>query len=118
MKRKSGVRGEVTYDIFSNLVWPKIKKDNDNYHPSLIWTEIMSFIKGSYEALLQKHGYLSREEYISHGKKKAPNFTGERERVYEIFLEYRHYLRQHFLFDETDVVRNIFKRFPVLYLLS
>ncbi|XP_062576553.1 TPR and ankyrin repeat-containing protein 1-like [Saccostrea cucullata] len=109
-EKKPDIRKEVNYSIFSNVVWPRINKCNEHYHPSLIWTEIISFIKGSYEALFTKLGYLSKEEYIEHGRKKAPNFTGERETIYEIFLKYKHYLKQHCLFDETDVVRNIFNR--------
>ncbi|XP_062607408.1 TPR and ankyrin repeat-containing protein 1-like [Saccostrea cucullata] len=110
VNRMSDVRREVTYEIFVNLVWPKINKGMDHYHPSLIWMEIISFIKGSFEALSAKQGHLSKSDYFEQGKKKAPNFTGERETVYEIFLRYRHYLKQHFMFDETDVVRHIFKR--------
>ncbi|XP_061175910.1 TPR and ankyrin repeat-containing protein 1-like [Saccostrea echinata] len=110
VNRMSDVRREVTYEIFANLVWPKINRGMDHYHPSLIWMEIISFIKGSFEALSAKQGHLSKRDYFDQGKKKAPNFTGERETVYEIFLRYRHYLKQHFMFDETDVVRHIFKR--------
>ncbi|XP_062605690.1 TPR and ankyrin repeat-containing protein 1-like [Saccostrea cucullata] len=110
MTKKPDVRKEVNFTIFSNVVWPRINKSNEYYHPSLIWTEIISFIKGSYEALLTEFGYLSEQEYIEHGRKKAPNFTGERGDIYAIFLKYKHYLKQHCMFDETDVVRNIFKR--------
>lgn len=108
--RKSCVRREVTYDIFANLVWPKIRKGFEDYHPSLVWMEIISFIKGSYESLVQTSGCLSRDDYIEQGQKKAPNFTGKREQIYDIFLKYRHFTRQRFWFDEADVVNDIFHR--------
>ncbi|XP_067665651.1 TPR and ankyrin repeat-containing protein 1-like [Haliotis asinina] len=104
-------RREVTYETFAEEIWPKIlKKMSVNYHPSLVWTEIMSFIKGSFEALLKPNGHLSKDEYIELGKKRAPNFTGERDKVYELYLRYDHFKKQKFLFDEADLVQNIYKR--------
>lgn len=115
--RKKCAKIEVTYDVFCNSVWPKIRKGFEQYHPSLVWMEIISFIKGSYEALVHENGYLDRREYILQGKKKAPNFSGERETIYEIFLKYQHFLKQRFWFDEADVVRNIFCRFLIYFKL-
>ena len=37
-------RREVNYTVFVEEVWPRIRK-GVNFHPSLVWTEIMSFIK-------------------------------------------------------------------------
>lgn len=104
-------RKEVTYDVFCEEVWPKIsKKFHNKFHPSLIWTEIMSFIKGSFEALSKPHGYLEENEYYDLGKKRAPNFSAERANIYTIFKNYDHFKRQKFLFDETDLVRDVFIR--------
>ncbi|XP_071113489.1 TPR and ankyrin repeat-containing protein 1-like isoform X1 [Haliotis cracherodii] len=110
-QQKVDPRKEVTYEMFAEEIWPKIlKKMSVNYHPSLVWTEIMSFIKGSFEALLKPNGHLSKDEYIELGKKRAPNFTGERDKVYELYLRYDHFKKQKFLFDEADLVQNIYKR--------
>ena len=61
-----------------------------DYHPSLVWTEINSFIKGSFKALTSPQGYLDKKEYQEVGRKEAPNFTADREKVgiynYQIFL--------------------------------
>ncbi|KAK3609568.1 hypothetical protein CHS0354_019581 [Potamilus streckersoni] len=104
-------RREVAYELFVDEVWPRIKKKlKVNYHPSLVWTEIMSFIKGSFEALSKPCGYLSKEEYIEIGRKRAPNFSGERDRIYEYFTHYDHFKKQNSLFDETDLVHDIYKR--------
>ncbi len=93
------MRREVTYDVFEKEIWPAIRgkrvhqtssstaTDFDgsdpallaaNYHPSLIWTEINSFIKGSVEALQSTNGFLEREKYLELGKKRAPNFLGKK----------------------------------------
>lgn len=52
-----------------------------NYHPSLVWTEIMSFIKGSFASLTKRKGHLDKESYEQLGRKQAPNFTGSRDKV-------------------------------------
>ncbi|XP_053381229.1 TPR and ankyrin repeat-containing protein 1-like [Mercenaria mercenaria] len=110
-KNPSDARKEVTYEVFENEIWPKLEsKTNAVYHPSLIWTEIMSFIKGSYESLFKTNGYLSKDEYEELGRKRAPNFSGKRQEVYHIFKLYEHVKRQHGMFDETDVVRSVFQR--------
>lgn len=110
-RKKVDPRREVTYEVFAEEVWPRIsKKWSTRYHPSLIWMEIMSFIRGSFEALSKPSGYLSKEKYLDLGRKRAPNFSGEREHIYEIFKKYDHFKRQKFLFDETDLVQNVFNR--------
>ncbi len=92
------VRREVTYDVFEKEIWPAIRGKKvrraaacstgdpfagadpaqiaANYHPSLIWIEIISFIKGSVEALLSPTGCLERAQYLELGRKRAPNFMG------------------------------------------
>ena len=52
-----------------------------DYHPSLVWMEIMSFLKGSYMALTSERGYLDLDTYHQVGRKEAPNFTGDRQKV-------------------------------------
>ncbi|XP_076107040.1 uncharacterized protein LOC143075492 [Mytilus galloprovincialis] len=113
--RKTDPRREVTYNVFEELLWPqmigKTKLHKNRYHPLLIWTEIMSFIKGSFEALASKKDYLSKAEYFEMGRKQAPAFVGDRETLYELFLIYEHMRRQKCLFDQTDVVKNLYRRF-------
>ncbi|KAL3888629.1 hypothetical protein ACJMK2_000994 [Sinanodonta woodiana] len=110
-QRKMDPRREVTYKVFLEEVWPQTKTIiKHRYHPSLVWTEIMSFIKGSFEALSKSCGYLSLEEYIEIGRKRAPNFSGERDKMYEYFTCYDHFKKQNRLFDETDLVHDIYKR--------
>ncbi|XP_071114199.1 TPR and ankyrin repeat-containing protein 1-like [Haliotis cracherodii] len=107
--KKLDHRQEVTYDYFVEDVYPKLLKYTPTrYHPSLVWTEIMSFIKGSFEAL--SSGDLSKSEYEEIGRKRAPNFSGERDIVYELYCRYEHFKRQHSLFDEADIIQHIYKR--------
>ncbi|XP_052783611.1 TPR and ankyrin repeat-containing protein 1-like [Mya arenaria] len=112
-KLKVDPRREITYTVFVEEIWPRIKK-KAIYHPSLVWTEIMSFIKGSFEALSKPNGYLEKEEYFKLGRKRAPNFSEERDSIYSYFLKYEHFKKQNSLFDETDLVHDTFRRLRVL----
>jgi hypothetical protein len=80
------------------------------YHPTLVWTEIRSFIKGSAEALTTKQGFLSLEEYQDLGRKKAPNFMGDRSTVHNLFENYRRICNRQGMFDEADLVYHLHRR--------
>ncbi|KAK3740295.1 hypothetical protein QZH41_018527, partial [Actinostola sp. cb2023] len=110
-KARSNKR-EVTYQVFMNELWPKMKKSVKNdYHPTLVWTEIRSFIKGSAEALKTSTGYLSCDEYKELGRKRAPNFMGDRSTVYQLFTSYQNIIRSSKrMFDEADLVYNLHNR--------
>ena len=104
-------RREVTYVVFVSELWPRMsKKVKVQYHPTLVWTEIRSFIKGSIEALHTEQGYLSLEEYSDLGRKRAPNFSADREVVYSLFVVYQNTKCSLRMFDEADVVHNVYTR--------
>ena len=103
----------VSYSVFETRLWPKMckKKKHVNFHPSLVWMEIRSFIKGSYEALHTKKGHLSLESYQEIGKKRAANFTADcREAIYKLFLSYEKVKRSSNMFDENDLVFHLYHR--------
>ena len=100
---------EVTADYYKETIWQK----DSNLSPLLVWTEIISFIKGSKEAIESEEGYLSENKYIELGKKRAPNFCAERCKIYALFEEYKKYLKRNrrlLLFDECDLVHNLVHR--------
>lgn len=66
--------------------------------------------QGSYKCLFNESGHLSLEDYERVGKRKAYNFDGKREEVYAIFEQYKRWKKSCKRFDETDVVRHIFRR--------
>ncbi|KAJ7371741.1 TPR and ankyrin repeat-containing protein 1 [Desmophyllum pertusum] len=112
-KEERDPRREITYQVFLTEIWPKMKKSSKEkieYHPTLVWTEIRSFIKGSAEALLCENGVLSLEDYESLGRKKAPNFSAERKVVYDMFRVYQRVHSSNRMFDEADLVFNIHRR--------
>lgn len=104
-------RREVTYVVFVSELWPRMtKKVKVQYHPTLVWTEIRSFIKGSIEALHTEQGFLSLEEYSDLGRKRAPNFSADRALVYSLFVVYQNTKCSLRMFDEADVVHNVYNR--------
>ncbi|KAH3807147.1 hypothetical protein DPMN_135480, partial [Dreissena polymorpha] len=105
---------EITYMMFVDKFWKHLKHTHSSYHPTLVWTEIMSFIEGSYEALSEPRGYLDNKQYNDIGRKRAPNFSGDRDVIYSLFLEYKRFKTDNALFDETDLVHSVFKRLSVL----
>ena len=112
-KENRDPRREITYHVFQHEIWPKMKKSSKetvDYHPTLVWTEIRSFIKGSAEALMSENGFLSLEDYESLGRKKAPNFSANRKVVYDLFLVYQQQRSRYRMFDEADLVFNIHRR--------
>ena len=111
-------RTEITYEVFKDAIWPKMRKslkEKVDYHPTLVWTEIRSFIKGSAEALLGENGILNLDEYKSLGKKKAPNFTADREIVYRLFEVYQRVRSSNRMFDEADLVYSLHQRLQGAY---
>lgn len=102
----------VSYSIFENQLWSKMckKKKDVNFHPSLVWMEIRSFIKGSYEALHTTSGHLSLESYQEIGLKRASNFTANREAIYNLFISYERVKRSSNMFDENDLVFHLYHR--------
>ena len=64
-KQQRDPRREITYQVFHGEIWPKMlkcSKEKIEFHPTLVWTEITSFIKGSAEALLSSSGVLSEDD--------------------------------------------------------
>lgn len=123
---------QITGKFFVKFIWPKVLCKHATKHqldPALVWMEIISFIKGSSEAL-QNCRPLEQSEYELVGKKMAPNYADVRAEIYALFKAYKHIrqnwspqqrdmpdrthqLRQHqsiSLFDECDLIINVYKR--------
>ncbi|XP_075068730.1 TPR and ankyrin repeat-containing protein 1 isoform X2 [Mixophyes fleayi] len=97
----------VTFALFANELWPKMIKGKSPYNAALVWKEIKSFLKGSFEALSCQQGRLTEQEYIKLGKKRAPNFQGDRKEIYSLFRTYLQIKSELGYFDEEDVLYNL-----------
>eukprot|EP01102_Stenamoeba_stenopodia_P012541 TRINITY_DN3978_c0_g1_i2.p1 TRINITY_DN3978_c0_g1~~TRINITY_DN3978_c0_g1_i2.p1 ORF type:complete len:1649 (-),score=507.99 TRINITY_DN3978_c0_g1_i2:45-4790(-) len=99
---------EIGYNYFSEVIWPTIRQDSC-IHPSLVWTEIMSYIKGSVEALETPTGYLSKRDYLELGSKRSPLPQGNRSEVYQIFLRYEIEKNYKKGYDLQDMVYHVYR---------
>ncbi|NXC28013.1 TRNK1 protein, partial [Campylorhamphus procurvoides] len=107
----------VTYDVFAKEIWPKMIKGKSLYNPALVWKEIKSFLKGSFEALSCFGGKLTEEQYKKLGRKRSPNFTEDRSEIYHLFCLYQQILSQRGYFDEEDLLYNLSQRLSKLKML-
>nr|XP_006124073.1 TPR and ankyrin repeat-containing protein 1 isoform X2 [Pelodiscus sinensis] len=112
--RENDPRVFVTYDVFANEMWPKMTKGKNIYNPALVWKEIKSFLKGSFEALSCPQGKLTEEEYKKLGRKRSPNFKEDRSEIYRLFCLYQQIRSQRGYFDEEDVLYNLSQRLSKL----
>ncbi|XP_005348261.1 TPR and ankyrin repeat-containing protein 1 [Microtus ochrogaster] len=113
----SDPRVYVTFEVFTNEIWPKMIKGRSSYNPALIWKEIKSFLKGSFEALSCPHGRLTEEAYKKLGRKRSPNFKEDRSEIYSLFCMYQQIRSQKGYFDEEDVLYNLSWRLSKLRVL-
>lgn len=113
-RSQTSVQRIVDSAYFCDVVWHQITKRfpelRKKYDPILIWMEIRSFLKGSYEALMTENGHLDLSEYLKIGAKRASNFSVERKEVYKLFREYEKYLSQNQLIDQCDWVSHLYRR--------
>ncbi|KAI0224964.1 TPR and ankyrin repeat-containing protein 1 [Lamellibrachia satsuma] len=109
--KKRDPRREVTYEVFVHELWPKMnKKLQLDCHATLVWMEIRSFIQGSFEALMSEMGYLSLDEYLLLGRKRAANFNSDRSAIYDLYKEYRRLKQNLSMYDENDLVHHLYHR--------
>ncbi|XP_061443726.1 TPR and ankyrin repeat-containing protein 1 isoform X2 [Rhineura floridana] len=112
--RECDPRVFVTYSIFANEIWPKMVKGKCPYNPALVWKEIKSFLKGSFEALSSHQGILTEEEYKKLGRKRSPDFKEDRSEIYQLFCLYQQIKSQGNYFDEEDVLHKLCQRLSKL----
>ncbi|KAK9842411.1 hypothetical protein WJX84_005751 [Apatococcus fuscideae] len=121
-KGTAGVRKQELSFMGFKKIWTAIttKEERLTLQPTLVYQEVVSYIKGSREALETAEGFLSLEQYLMVGKKRAPNFSEqERRRVYPVFQAYMRHLQgsrhggKHSVcfFDNLDLVAHLYRAF-------
>ena len=88
--------------------------------PSVIWTQIRAFIKGSIEAVI-KGSPISKEQYLDFNVfpiKRCRLSASQRELAYTIYEAYDKLLEDNGLWDDTQRVSNILVRSNLLPLGS
>ena len=149
-ERRGGARVEMTFELFERVLWPlMVGKERAEAEPrplaemssmaqardlqekvrrcamkaSVVFREIVSYIKGSSAALDAEGGRLSREEYCEQvGRKMAPQFEkvsaadgvsgtaadGGRGAVYDFFLKYEAWKAALRAYDVMDAAHHVY----------
>ncbi|XBI58341.1 hypothetical protein VPH35_039580 [Triticum aestivum] len=100
---------EVTYEKFATFYWPRFNADlTKKFAASTVFTEIISHIKGAYQASRPYIGKLGRQDYVMLSDKRFSCLNNEkRDRIYDIFLEYESMKCTAKEFDLSDFVNSL-----------
>ena len=103
-------RHYVTYERFCSDIWPQIKGTEKELDALHVWTQVRSFIKGSYEATSRQNP-LTAHQYIdfkTFGKDRCRLDRDQRLRAYAIFEGYQRILDKNGWWDEVDRARYVY----------
>ncbi|KAJ4972464.1 hypothetical protein NE237_005638 [Protea cynaroides] len=97
---------EVNYDRFNSLYWPHFNSQlTKKFDSSIVFTEIISHIKGGMSIGRAQDGKLGREDYVSLSESRVSILNRERrEVIYDIFLDYEKKKLMNGEFDLADFV--------------
>ncbi|KAK1685246.1 hypothetical protein QYE76_046094 [Lolium multiflorum] len=100
---------EVTYEKFATFYWPRFNADlTKKFDASTVFTEIISHIKGAYQASRPYTGKLGRQDYVMLSDKRFSSLNSEkRDRIYDLFLEYEGMKCSAREFDLSDFVNSL-----------
>eukprot|EP00546_Thalassionema_frauenfeldii_P011581 CAMPEP_0178925970 /NCGR_PEP_ID=MMETSP0786-20121207/18238_1 /TAXON_ID=186022 /ORGANISM="Thalassionema frauenfeldii, Strain CCMP 1798" /LENGTH=1471 /DNA_ID=CAMNT_0020600971 /DNA_START=303 /DNA_END=4718 /DNA_ORIENTATION=+ len=98
----------VSYERFcSNDVLPQVIGAEKELDALQIWTQIRSFIKGSYEAITLNRP-LTKQEYLALSKDRCRLDVKQRCRAYAIFERYQGILDNYGWWDEVGKARHVY----------
>uniref|UniRef100_A0A3B6CCA9 UvrD-like helicase ATP-binding domain-containing protein n=2 Tax=Triticum aestivum TaxID=4565 RepID=A0A3B6CCA9_WHEAT len=100
---------EVTYEKFAASYWPRFNADlTKNLDASTVFTEIISHIKGRYQASMPYTGNLGRQDYVMLSDKRFSSLNSEkRDRIYNIYVDYENMKSTAREFDLSDFVNRL-----------
>jgi len=110
IRKKNKISHEVDYDYFLNHFWHghlTRQGRSVDVSPIIVWSEIMSTIKGSAESHLSPGFYLSKEVYTEI-KKEGSTFlnAANKEKVYKLFQQYEEWKIKDGGYDFMDVTNH------------
>ena len=111
----------VTFIRFRDELWGKIRSkrskrfvDGMNLSPSVVWTQIQSFLKGSIEVVIDNQfSFLTEQQYNDRTvfpKDRCRLETDQRKEAYAIFETYQELLSEMKLWDDSDKVLDLLRR--------
>jgi len=112
--KKKKLQFEIEYDYFFTHFWQGVvlkKYYNPAVSPMMVWSEIMSTIKGSADAYHMSDQHLSRDDYLNATSSKNSLISqANRKWIYSVFLEYEGWKELQGGYDFMDVVNHVLKQ--------
>ncbi|GLJ34036.1 hypothetical protein SUGI_0684510 [Cryptomeria japonica] len=105
-------KNEVNYERFDSVYWPHFNAElRRGLDSSVVFTEIISHIKGSSKSVSSADFRTSRDEYIAMGESRVSTLhVKQREAIYKIFLHYEKKKQRNGNFDIADVVNHLHRQ--------
>lgn len=98
-------KNSMDFDCFKRRLWDIIG-GRQNLCPLQVWTQIRSFIKGSYEAA-QKKRPLTMEEYLNISPRRCRLGKELRRNAYNIFERYQAHMKKEGWWDDMDRIMEL-----------
>ncbi|KAK6921421.1 DNA2/NAM7 helicase, helicase domain, partial [Dillenia turbinata] len=97
---------EATYEKFASCYWPYFDPMITKFlESSMVFSEIMFYIKGGWQAGVSCDSPLGREDYVLFSKSRMPSLRQwKRELIYDIFIQYEETKLEREEFDLADLV--------------
>lgn len=111
MKLEQNDYFEVTYESFAMHFWPQVRHtpQGKQLTPEMVWTQILSNIKGSTSSYLNPNYAEPKEVYLERSKHSLLS-ERQREAVYEVHHLYEQWKLQVRAYDLMDAVNYILSR--------
>lgn len=102
----------INFPQFEKFFWNKENKqalkkkcDSSNINALTVWSEIMSFIKGSPESYLSDNWHLAKKQYLDYvGVHKTTVSIDTKDQIWELANLYEHWKTSEYYFDMMDIV--------------
>ncbi|ONK71074.1 uncharacterized protein A4U43_C04F4450 [Asparagus officinalis] len=106
---------EVTYSRFLSSYWPHFNTQlTKKLDSSIVFTEIISHLKGDITSNVPFDSWLDREAYVGLSERRASSLNCDaREIIYDIFLAYEKMKLRNREFDISDLVCDLHRRAKV-----
>lgn len=103
---------EVNYDKFYSSYWPHFSNNlTKKLDASRVFTEIISYIKGSIQAVEACDCKLDRDEYLQISESRVSTLSRQsREKIYEIYKDYEKMKIERGEYDLADLVIDLHRR--------
>jgi hypothetical protein len=104
----------VDYKAFEQQLWNKIKGNEKKLDALQVWTQIRTFIKGSFEAAQQRQP-LAETQYLGLSQDRCRLDEGARKRAYAIFSRYKIMASENGLWDDCDRTMQVVNQLQIAH---